>query len=296
MLSSADLTTMSLDRVHRVVDQPDPPSLLGHFELGRLLGAGGMGVVFEARDVLLERRVALKLVRTDMRHAPESRARLLQEARALARLDHPNVIKVFETGISGDHLFLAMELATGGTLRDWMRQPRDWRTIVDTFLAVGRGLARVHELGLVHRDVNPSNVFLDARGTPKLGDFGLVRGATEPSAGAIGTNSVLGHRLTAADSVLGTPAYMAPEQRAKHRVDARADQYAFCVSLHEALVGDVPLDGKVSSAVPRALRAALTRGLAPAPAWRFPTMAHLGTALADAQRSRSWLSIFGVAA
>lgn len=264
------------------------PQRFGEFELGRRIGAGGMGVVFEARHALLDRRVALKFLRTDMVHLPHARARLLREAWALTLLDHPNIIQLFDVGTSDAHPFIAMELAEGGTLREWMQCPHDWRAVVDMFVELGHGLARVHALGLVHRDVNPSNVFLDASETPKLGDFGLVRSVRAPEREAhkpTADRIAIGDRSrTADDIVLGTPAYMPPEQCAAFPLDGRTDEYAFCVSLHEALAGELPSGGQVSSAVPRVLHAALLRGLAPKPDARFPSMSELLTALADARR------------
>jgi serine/threonine protein kinase len=143
------------------------PTKLGHFEIVGRLGAGGMGLVFEGRDALLDRRVALKLIHPSVSGhiAP---ARLLREAQALARLSHPNVVTVFEVGMVGDNPFIAMELVEGTTLEQWMREKRDWRDVLDMFIAIGRGLAAVHALGLVHRDFKPSNVLVDKAGVPKL--------------------------------------------------------------------------------------------------------------------------------
>src|SRR5688572_2688844 len=119
----------------------DAPVRLGHFELGRQLGAGGMGVVFEARDTMLDRQVALKLLKPSSRAGAQ--ARLVREAQALARLQHPNVVAVFEIGLAGNEIFAAMELVDGTTLREWVKEPRSWREITDVFVAAGRGLAAV---------------------------------------------------------------------------------------------------------------------------------------------------------
>ena len=251
-------TTLSMRRPRAtVVTAP----VLDDFEVGRFLGGGGMGIVFEGRDIVLDRRVALKFVHPDQRDCEAARARLLREAQALARVTHPNVVTLYTVGAGVDP-FIAMELLDG-TLRTWLDDRHAWQRIVDMFCAFGRGVAAVHELGLVHRDINPGNVFIDQRGTPKLGDFGLV--LAEPAD---------------ANCVLGTPAYMAPEQRLG-AVDARADQYAFCVSLYEALVGELPDGDADLRAVPRPLRRVLARGLADDATARFPTMTALIEALAD---------------
>ncbi len=224
--------------------EPDRPATLGRFELGRQLGVGGMGVVVEARDPRLHRMVALKRMRPDVTRSAVARARFLREAQVLARLHHPNVVTVFEVGEADDEIFIAMEVVAGDTLRDWMRTPHDWREVVDVFQAIGRGLAAAHALGLVHRDVKPANILIDRDGTPKIADFGVARAfhGDDDAAGPISATSSLAHTLTSTGGVMGTPAYMAPEQGRGGQVDGRADQYAFCVSLHEALTGARPGD------------------------------------------------------
>jgi tetratricopeptide (TPR) repeat protein len=267
---------------------------LGHFEIGRRLGGGGMGVVFEARDTVLDRTVAIKLVRAGA-SGEKARARLLREAQALARLKHPNVVTVFEVGTAGEEIFIAMELVAGATLREWMREAHGWREVVDLFLAIGRGLAAAHALGLVHRDVKPSNIFLDRDGTPKIGDFGLVSsaGATEDEHDESGRNSALESNITTTGNVLGTPAYMSPEQVQGRRADARGDQFAFCVSLHEALTGKLPGKQGDGRPMPPRLRPIVARGIAPSAEARYPSMAALLAELARARRGhvREWLTL-----
>jgi serine/threonine protein kinase len=239
-----------------------------------------MGTVFEGRHLMLDRRAAVKLIRADLRDSHEARTRLAREARALARIDHPNVVRIFDMGFTERDVFLAMELLAGGTLREWMQVPRDWREVLRMFGVVGGGLAAVHEHGFVHRDVNPANVFLAADGTPKLGDFGLVATECGPSRGFGLHVSPFDRSVTGAGAVLGTLGYMAPEQQRGERVDARADQFAFCATLHEALVGELP-DAGMLGPMPARLRAVLARGLAPKPAARFPTMRALLAALGE---------------
>ena len=277
VLAYSEITTLSLRRP--VPPRGVVPELVGDYELGRCLGHGGMGMVFEARHRLLDRRAAVKVIRPELRDNHESQLRLSREARALARIEHPNVVALYEmSGLDGN-VFIAMEMLDGGTLREWMQTPHDWREVIAMFARFGRGLAAAHELGFVHRDVNPANIFLARDGTPKLGDFGLVCSDGDPALRSIQLDAALFERgLTLAGSVLGTQAYMAPEQKQGDHVGAAADQYAFCASLHEALVGDVPRDGELG-ALPVALHRVLARGLAPRPEARFPSLRALLAAL-----------------
>jgi hypothetical protein len=289
------------------------------------LGAGAMGRVFLASDPELDRRVAIKLLRHVDMHG-EHDARLRREAQALARVAHPNVAAIFDVGELDDHLFLAMEYVPGGTLKAWLAAaPRSWREIVRVFEGAARGLAAVHACGLVHRDFKPDNVLLDDRGAAKVTDFGLVsidergsppRGSiaearcgvveAERSSGLADSDPV--DSLTATGAVLGTPAYMAPEQLAGGVVDARSDQFGFCVALYEALQGERPFQGATVAeikrayettpkrgALPRWLHRLLVRGLAITPAARFASMDELAIALSPARRTRRRLAGAGAA-
>ncbi len=293
MVGSNAFTTVPM-RTNSSGDSEYLPPALPQFEIGARLGGGGMGVVFEACHVVLQRRVALKFTHPETARSDKAHRRLLREAKALARLNHPNIVTLFEVGTVGDEMFIAMELVGGGTLRDWMKTPHDWREIIDMFFAFGCGLAAAHELGLVHRDINPSNVFLDHDGTPKIGDFGLVRvdgdDDLEPDL-ACAILSRVDVTMTTTGRVLGTPAYMAPEQLRAGRVDARADQYAYCASLHEALTGQLPR-GRDLRDVPRRLRPILARGLSELPDDRFPSMTALLGAIARTRGgpTRRWLA------
>ena len=252
----------------------DQPLRLGHFDIVGRLGAGGMGMVFAGRDTLLDRRVALKLLHPNSDRGHVALARLFREAQALAKLSPPNVVTVYEVGMAGEDPFVAMELVEGATLLAWLQQPRSVGEVLDVFIAVGHGLAAVHALGLVHRDFKPSNVLIDRRGVPKLGDFGLVTTSDAPSTGPGPTDTTSLQTLTQTGSLLGTPAYMAPEQRLGGSVDARADQYSFAKSLLEALPDPAPA----------ALHPILARALADDPADRYPAMAPLLEALARVRR------------
>lgn len=207
---------------------PDDPEVLlrrgaklGPYEILEPLDAGGMGVVYRAHDARLGRDVALKAVRT----SGGDRAQLLREAKVMARLAHPNVVPVYDV-VEADDVYVAMELVVGHSLRQWLTAaPRTWRAIVDVFLEVGEGLAAAHAAGIVHGDVKPSNLLVGDDGRARVTDFGLATFASERGPSKV---------------VRGTPGYLAPEQLAGLVHDARADQYAFCVSLYEALVGRLP--------------------------------------------------------
>jgi tetratricopeptide (TPR) repeat protein len=244
-------------------------------------GAGGMGDVYRARDEQLGRRVAIKLLRA---RTDTDAARLLCEAQALARLAHPNVVVVHEVGVFGDQAFVVMEHVDGVTLREWLRGRPGWREVLTMFRQAGAGLAAAHSVGIVHRDFKPGNVIVGADGRARVVDFGLARtvGAAEPPSGGAAT-PVLAD-LTTDGNVVGTPAYMSPEQRRGDAVDARSDEYSFCVALREALAG-------ARGRVPARIGRALARGLAPDPDDRFPSMAALLAALPAERRAARGLAL-----
>jgi serine/threonine protein kinase len=301
-------------------DADEPPrTMLGRFQLLRRLGSGAMGVVFEGYDPELDRRVALKVLRPEVeaQRSLQARSRMIREAQALARLRHPNVTMVFEVGTSETGaLFIAMELVEGRTLGRWLRsRPRSWREIVEVFLQAGRGLAAAHRAGLVHRDFKPDNVIVDEEGSARVVDFGLARsaGMAELLPTLDDAESVtMALHLTCTGAVLGTPAYMAPEQFQGAPLHAASEQFSVCVALFEALYGRRPYPGNdlpslqrslmrgepvgPRRGVPRALYRVLQRGLSVDPARRFSTMEKLLEALASArQRSASPRSLALVA-
>jgi len=279
--------------------------VLGRYLVLERLGAGGMGVVFAAYDPELDRKVAVKLLHPE--RAGPGEARLLREAQALARVQHPNVIAVHDVGTLGGRVFVAMEYVDGETLADHLERRRpSWREIVDLHLEAGRGLAAAHAAGLVHRDFKPENVLVGRDGRVRVLDFGLARAAGELGAeGAAAETATratprwLESQLTRAGVVVGTPAYIAPEQFDGAAADARSDQFAFAVSLHRALYGALPFRGESlddliaavragrieepsdTAGVPRWLRGVLLRALSRNPDARFPDMAALLEALAD---------------
>ncbi|MBZ0238456.1 MAG: serine/threonine protein kinase, partial [Deltaproteobacteria bacterium] len=265
------------------------------------LGEGGMGAVYVAYDTLLDRKVAMKVVRPDRRSSMggiSPRERLLREAQAMARLSHPNVVAVLEVGELDDDVYLALELVEGTTLKAWMRaQRRPWPEVIAHFVAAGRGLAAAHEAGLVHRDFKPDNVLIGSDGRVRVADFGVVsmshgqrESSSSPSPGVEPDASGASDAFTFSGMRVGTPAYMPPEQYEGEAVDARADQFSFCVALWEALYGERPFPPLAPGAsfrdrpmrplpestdVPGWLEPLLRRGLSVDPAARWPSMAAL---------------------
>jgi tetratricopeptide (TPR) repeat protein/predicted Ser/Thr protein kinase len=293
------------------VDEPRRGEEIGRYVVLTPLGAGGMGVVVAAYDPELDRKVALKLLR-DPRGGADARARLLREAQALAQLAHPNVVAVHDVGTVDERVYVAMEFIAGETLQGWLdRAPRGWREVLRMALAAGDGLAAAHAAGLVHRDFKADNVMVGDDGRVRVMDFGLARATLSGEATPVGAAQVpggaLGTALTRIGALMGTPRTMAPEQWEGRETDARTDQFAFCVTLWEALHGAPPFAGDTlyalchavthgerrppppGSRAPAWLRHALDRGLSLAPDERWPTMAALLAALRDdPTRRRRW--------
>jgi tetratricopeptide (TPR) repeat protein/predicted Ser/Thr protein kinase len=289
-------------------DGLEPGKRLGRYVIVKKIGRGGMGTVYAAYDPELDRNVALKLVSAgaEVEDGDEGRARLLREAQAIACLSHPNVVAIHDVGIWEDYVVIAMEFIEGRSLRAWARTPRDWREIVEIHLEAARGLRAAHAAGLVHRDFKPDNVLVGVDGRVRVADFGLARpaDADEPPPAAVleptsesGTGFTTDPKLTLTGTTLGTPAYMSPEQHRCEMVDARSDQFSFCVSLWETLYGQRPFSGRTLGElarqtcgheithptnrrrVPAGIQHALLRGLAAQPDERFPGMDALMDAL-----------------
>ena len=283
---------------------------LGRFMLLERIGAGSMGVVVAAYDDVLDRKVAVKVLQGGGEAAS---LRLLREAQAMARVDHPNVVTVHEVGTSDGQVYVAMEFIRGVTLQVWQREPgRTWTEIVDAYIQAGRGLAAAHAAGLVHRDFKPSNAMIDADGRVRVLDFGLVRaqvGAGEAPQDSSASRSSIAIQLTHVGDVVGTPAYMAPEQIRGLDLGPAADQFSLCVSLYEGLFGRLPFAGDNLAAlfaaimrrrivepprgsrVPAWLRAVLRRGLHPVPEDRYPSVTALLRALGAGSGRRRRLGI-----
>jgi len=264
------------------------PPRIGRYLILRQLGRGGMGVVYSAYDPDLDRKVAIKVVRDGMQQRARGRSRVQQEAQAMARVSHPNVVHVYEVGedheSQGGRIFIAMEFVPGMSLLHWqeqhpLRDPRAFDARLRLYLQAAAGLAAAHQCGLIHRDFKPDNVLVGDDGRARVLDFGLARALspTSPveeqpasSVSLAGTSfdnlKSSRERLTQAGSIMGTPGYMAPEQVSGDEADARSDQFSFCAALYEALYGVLPFPGEtfekfaenvrtaaLPSALPRAL-------------------------------------------
>lgn len=310
----------------RSADDPfERGSSIGRYLVIERLGAGAMGVVYSAYDPKLDRRVAIKLLRSSGGNEAAT-LRFLREAQAMAQLSHPQVVHVHDVGTINNRVFVAMEYVQGVTLTKWLAShSRSRAEILQTFCLAGRGLHAAHLAGLIHRDFKPDNVLIGSDGSVRVSDFGLARRVhtdsdwTESVPPAADQKTpeapALDAALTHSGTMLGTPRYMSPEQFHGEHTDERTDQFSFCVALYEALYGELPfagdtiqaLDANVTqgrvrppppkSQVPPWLRKVLLRGLSPSPADRYPSMEPLLATLSrDPQRARrrQVLAVLGV--
>jgi len=290
------------------------PAKLGRYVLLGKTGDGGMGVVYAAYHPELHRKVALKVLHPRQQH-DRAHERLIAEARALAKLDHPNVVKVHDVITHDDQIVLVMEWVEGDTLATWERaKPRSWRDVLLVYLQAAHGLAAAHGVGVIHRDFKPANAILGLDGRVRVLDFGLARPAdaspdaarapaatTTLAAGSI--DETWPTDLTATGAMVGTLAYAPPEQLQGTAATPASDQFSFAISLHRALEGVPPFSGddvlsrfgaiqagKIALAtdgrvIPAWLRLAIARALAASATARFPSMQAL---LAELSRPRGW--------
>ncbi len=289
----------------RLFGTAPPTTTVGRYQLVERRGQGASGEVWAAIDPELDRRVALKILHAELGPEP-AHAAMIREAKALAKLSHPNVLPVFDAGVHDGRVFMALELVEGTTMRAWMAGMPRWPEVVDVFAQAARGLLAAHIAGIVHRDVKPENILIGADGRVRVSDFGIAR----PAGARDAADSLDTLESTAG---IGTPAYMAPEQFLGDPVDARTDQFGLCVALHEALWGERPFVGRdrtmlaanviagrrrpppPESEVPRWLGRVVSRGLSIDPARRWPDLAALLRALEQPRRRRGPIAI-GVAA
>ena len=255
---------------------------VGRFTVLDRIGAGGMGEVFSAYDDQLDRKVAIKLVRPDTA-SPRAERRLLAEARAVAKLSHPNVVQVYEAGPFGDRVFIAMEFIAGQPLHAWATSDMPWRDKLTAIDGTARGLAAAHAAGLLHRDIKPSNILVGEDGRVAIIDFGLAQAGTSDGEDSAGDRS--------SQAFGGTPAYMAPEQ-AKFGGSEHSDQFSLCVTAYEVLYGQQPFANDrlpcwghdAEPVLPRGdvppwVGQVLLRGLSLDPAARFESVEALRVAL-----------------
>jgi eukaryotic-like serine/threonine-protein kinase len=269
----------------------DEAPRIGRFTVVRRLGEGAMGVVYLVYDEDLDRRVALKIIRSDSGLRPDH---LRREAQALARLSHPNVVQVHEVGQHEGEVFIVMEYVPGKTLREWSRDPlRTVEEIVLGFVQAGRGLVAAHAVGLVHRDFKPDNAVVDEHGRVRVLDFGVALARSPAEAADEDLERTHSMEITAHRSTTrtggGTPCYMAPEQLLGRSTDPRSDQFAFCVALWEMLCDERPFSGGTMTELYTEIRAGCLRAV-PAggklPAWMLPLLAK-GLAAEPSERHAS---------
>lgn len=286
--SSASTLALPGDLAHRAIPTGGPEG----YELGQELGRGGMGVVYRARQVRANRDVALKMILRGDHAGSAEIARFRAEADAIARLQHPYIITVYEVGEYGGQPYFSMEYCTGGSLANASAVPPSPHAIAELMLKVVRGVAAAHQAGLVHRDLKPGNILMTAEGEPKIADFGLAK--------QVGVSAAhLQGELTATGQVLGTPSYMAPEQAGgAKRVGPQADVYALGAILYDLLTGRPPFKGPTptdtllllltedprplrewKATVPRDLEAICLRCLEKDPARRYPSAGDLAADL-----------------
>lgn len=287
------------------------PRRISRFVLLGVLGQGGMGRVFRAYDPSLAREVAIKLLHGESRD-PAAAERLVREAQAMAQVSHPNIVTIYEVGREEGRVFLAMELVTGKTLRQWLKDGRSTEEIVDAFKQAAAGLHAAHERGLVHRDFKPGNVFVGEDGRVRVGDFGLAKAQGSESDSLSGADAISGDsELTQRGSVIGTPPYMAPEQHAGLELSPACDQYAFGVALYEALEGERPFgqrkltelaqakgrkEMRAMAKTPGRLAKVIERALEPEAGARFESMTEVMKGMAPRRKSgAAWTIGLGVA-
>ncbi|WP_181233825.1 serine/threonine-protein kinase [Enhygromyxa salina] len=290
------------------------PSAIGRFEVRSLAGIGGTSIIYSAWDSEYQRPVAIKLLRHDRSARRDTQARFLREAKTMARLTHPNIVRIYEVGTHEGQVFLALEFVEGKTLREWVEldQP-EVGEIIERYLDAGRALEAAHAASVMHRDFKPDNVLLGDDGRVRVLDFGLARSTRGTDNFQTLENLTPGLRdalaegpdLLATIGFSGTPAYKALEQHFGRPTDPRADQFAFCVTVWEALYGERPFEGRSASeiaraieagrikqppaerlaGVPRRVRSVLERGLAAERIDRWPSMTELLAELELASRA-----------
>jgi eukaryotic-like serine/threonine-protein kinase len=275
-----------------------PDAQLGQYKIETRIGAGGMGVVFRALDTKLHRPVAIKFLSDDLADAA-ARRRFQREAQMASSLNHPHILTVYDAGEFDGRQYLVTEFVDGGTLKNWaQRQTRTWEDIAELLTGVADGLATAHEAGILHRDIKPDNILVTTSGYAKLADFGLAK-LEDGLKSALATQTLTEER-TQQGLVVGTIAYMSPEQASGQALDARSDMFSFGVVLYEMLAGQRPFiaatnlellqkvihstPARLSNDIPEPLRAVVTKAMGKNPADRYPSMRELVADLRSVQR------------
>ena len=274
-----------------------PGTLVGQYEIETEIGAGGMGTVYRAVDTKLRRPVAIKFLSDEVADAA-ARRRFQREAQMASSLNHPHILTVYDVGEFDGRQYLVTEFVDGGTLKNWARrQPRNWEDVGQLLTGVADGLATAHQAGILHRDIKPDNILVTESGYAKLADFGLAKLEDVQPLSATRT---LTEEQTGRGMIVGTIAYMSPEQASGKTLDGRSDMFSFGVVLYEMLAGQRPFRGAtnlellqrvidskpapLSDDLPEPLRALVTKALEKDPADRYPSMRDLVAALRTAQR------------
>jgi serine/threonine protein kinase len=282
-----------------------PTEIDRRYQIEEELGKGAMGVVYLATDRRLGRQVAVKLVNAGA-HLESARlqSRLEREAQALARVEHPNVVGIFDVGLYNGQIYITMQYVRGIALRDWQQWVRSFDQIVNFYLQAARGLVAAHSRGIIHRDFKPDNVIVGEDNVVRVLDFGIAAAIDSPSDDEAAEERPHPEcstdyltRMTRTGMLLGTPTYMSPEQLRGEPADAKSDQFAFCVALWEAISGERPFKGRTPGELllaiesppqdrklPRWLRAILLRGLRPIASERHANLAELILAIERGQR------------
>ncbi len=267
-------------------DAIGPGVLIGSYRVDGVLGKGGMGIVFRATDTRLNRPVAIKFLSSTLLDASAAR-RFQREAQMASALNHPHIVTVYDVGDYAGSQYLVTEVVDGGTLEEWRQmQPRTWRQVVELLIGVADALATAHAANVLHRDVKPGNILVSSSGYAKLGDFGLAKSVRESAAEPVAAQS-----STRAGAIIGTPAYMSPEQISGRALDARSDVFAFGVVLYEMLTNRRPFDAMTEvdlmhavvhaeptalpAGLPEALRTIVAKAIEKDPAERYQSMPDL---------------------